>query len=76
MPTVKEKLETKKVTVALPLDAIDKLKEIASRHGLTMTDAIRRAITTESYIEQEISEGSKVLLQKRGDGTLREVVFR
>jgi hypothetical protein len=59
----------------LPLDTIKKLDQIASRHGITMTDAIRRAIATEAYIESEIQQDSKILIQK-SDNTLREVVFR
>jgi metal-responsive CopG/Arc/MetJ family transcriptional regulator len=70
-----DKCETKRVSVSLPLDTIKKLDEIASRYGITMTDAIRRAIATEDYIESEIQADSKILIQK-SDNTLREVVFR
>jgi metal-responsive CopG/Arc/MetJ family transcriptional regulator len=73
--TTKEKCQTKRVSVSLPLDTIKKLDEIASRHGITMTDAIRRAIYTEAYIENEIEQDNKILIQK-SDNTLREVVFR
>jgi metal-responsive CopG/Arc/MetJ family transcriptional regulator len=73
--TTKEKCQTKRVSVSLPLDTIKKLDEIASRHGITMTDAIRRAIYTETYIENEIQQDNKILIQK-SDNTLREVVFR
>lgn len=72
---IKDKCETKRVSVSLPLDTIEKLDAIASRHGITMTDAIRRAIATEAYIDSEIQEDSKILIQK-SDNTLREVVFR
>lgn len=70
-----EKNQSKRVSVLLPLETIKQLDAIASRHGITMTDAIRRAIATEAYIESEIQENSKILLQK-SDKTLREVVFR
>ena len=71
----KEKSQTQRVSVSLPLDAIEKLDKIASRHGITMTDAIRRAIATEAYINNEIQENSKILIQK-SDNSLIEVVFR
>ncbi len=71
----KEKSQTKRVSVSLPLDTIEKLDKIASRHGITMTDAIRRAIATEAYIDREIQENSKILIQK-SDNSLMEVVFR
>ena len=71
----KGKSQTKRVSVSLPLDTIEKLDKIASRHGITMTDAIRRAIATEAYIDNEIQEDSKILIQK-SDNSLIEVVFR
>jgi len=40
-----------------------------------MTEAIRRAIITESYLEQQIDEGNKILLEKP-DKTYSELVFR
>ena len=70
-----EKCQNKRVSVSLPLDTIEKLDKIASRHGITMTDAIRRAIATEAYIDREIQENSKILIQKP-DNSLIEVVFR
>ena len=71
----KDKSQTQRVSVSLPLDAIEKLDKIATRHGITMTDAIRRAIDTEAYINNEIQENSKILIQK-SDNSLIEVVFR
>ena len=65
----------KRVSLSLPLDTIEKIDQIASLHGITMTDAIRRAIATEVYIDSEIQENSKILIQK-SDNSLIEVVFR
>jgi metal-responsive CopG/Arc/MetJ family transcriptional regulator len=71
----KDKCQTKRVSVSLPLETIEQLDKIASRHGITMTDAIRRAIATEAYIDSKIQEDSKILIQKP-DNSLIEVVFR
>ncbi len=73
--TNKDKCQTKRVAVTLPLETIEKLDKIASRHGITMTDAIRRAVATEDYLNNEIQENSKILIQK-SDNTLIEVIFR
>ncbi|MFP4253458.1 MAG: ribbon-helix-helix protein, CopG family [Halothece sp.] len=75
MVTTKNKTETKKVTVNLPTETIERIREIADKHGLTMTEAIRRAIITESYLEKQIAEGNKILLEKP-DQTYTELVFR
>lgn len=75
MATTKNKTETKKVTVNLPTETIERIREIADKHGLTMTEAIRRAIITESYLEKQMAEGNKILLEKP-DKTYSELVFR
>ena len=71
----KNQSQTKRVSISLPLDTIAKLDQIASRHKITMTDAIRRAIATEAYINSEIQNNSKILIQK-SDNSLIEVVFK
>ena len=73
--THQDKSQTKRVSVSLPLDTIEQLDKIANRHGITMTDAIRRAVTTEAYLDNEIQENSKILIQK-SDNSLIEVIFR
>ena len=73
--THQDKLQTKRVSVSLPLDTIEQLDKIANRHGITMTDAIRRAVATEAYLDNEIQENSKILIQK-SDNSLIEVIFR
>jgi hypothetical protein len=42
---------------------------------VSMTEAVRIAIKTEDYIEQQIESGGKILIEKP-DKTMREVVFR
>ena len=67
--------QAKRVSVSLPLNTIEQLDQIARRHGITMTDAIRRAVATEAYLDNEIQENSKILIQK-SDNSLIEVIFR
>ena len=71
----KDQCQTKKVAFTLPLETIEKLDKIASRHGITMSDAIRRAVATVDYLDNEIQEDSKILIQKP-DNSLIEVVFK
>lgn len=73
--TDRDKSQTKRVSVSLPLDTIEQLDQIARSHGITMTDAIRRAVATEAYLDNEIQENSKILIQK-SDNSLIEVIFR
>ena len=75
MGTKQREKDLQKVSIDLPSDTLDAIRKIAEHRNLTMTDAIRRAITTESYIEDEIENGGTILV-KKPDGTYKEVVFR
>ena len=75
MTTKQRERDLQKVSINLPSDTLDVIRKIAEHRSLTMTDAIRRAIVTESYIEDEIKNGGTILV-KKPDGTYKEVVFR
>jgi hypothetical protein len=44
------------------------------KHGITMTEALRRALGLQSFLDKEIAKGVKVLFE-RPNGTLRELVI-
>jgi hypothetical protein len=75
MATRQREKDLQKVSIDLPSDTLDAIRKIAEHRNLTMTDAIRRAVVTESYIEDEINNGGTILV-KKPDGTYKEVVFR
>ena len=64
-----------KLSVNLPEDTVSKLREIAEKRGITLTEALRRAISHERFLEDEVENGGKVLVEKP-DKTVREIVFR
>ena len=68
--------ETHRVSVSLSETVLNKLKRIAIENNVSMTDAIRIAIGTESYFQEEREKGAKILIERPDDGTLREVVFK
>jgi len=63
----------KKVTVNLPTDQVEFLQKIASDEGLSVTDALRRAINTEKFFVQHERAGHKILVEGSGQ-RIREVV--
>lgn len=75
MATKQEERDLQKVSIDLPSDVLDAIRTIAEHRNLTMTDAICRAVATESYIEDQINNGGTILV-KKPDGTYKEVVFR
>jgi hypothetical protein len=75
MTTKQRERDLQKVSINLPSDTLDAIRKIAEYRNLTMTDAICRAIATESYIEDQTNNGGTILV-KKPDGTYKEVVFR
>jgi hypothetical protein len=75
MATKQGERDLQKVSLNLPSDTLDNVRRIAKHQNLTMTDAIRRAIATESYVEDETNNGGTILV-KKPDGTYKEIVFR
>lgn len=74
--TRKTTSETHRVSVSLSQAVLNKLKKIAEENNVSMTDAIRIAIGTESYFQEEREKGAKILIERPDDDTLREVVFK
>ena len=65
----------KRMSVSLPVEIAELLEFLAKVQGISQNEALRKAISTEAYIQQEIREGSTVLIQK-SNKKLKEVVFR
>lgn len=63
-----------KVTVNLPEEVVQILRKYAEERGITLTEALRRAITHENYFANQIEAGGTVLIEKP-DKTIREVVL-
>jgi hypothetical protein len=75
MTTKQREKDLQKVSIDLPSDTLDAIRRIAEHRNLTMTDAICRAVATESYVEDETNNGGTILV-KKPDGTYKEVIFR
>lgn len=67
-------VEKYRVTADLPLSTIENLRQLAESQGVTLTDALRRAIATESLLQKRIQEDNRVLLQSK-DGQITELLF-
>jgi hypothetical protein len=63
----------RRLSVNVALDVGEAIDELAKRHGTTITDVIRRAVSTYKYIDDETAAGAKILVER--DGTIREVKF-
>jgi hypothetical protein len=66
--------DTTKITATLPNEVVDDLRQLAADRHLTLSAALRQAITTTKFINDETRDG-KLLIEK-DDGELRQIVFR
>jgi hypothetical protein len=66
-----------RLSVNLSLDTAEVLKGLARRKGITITDAIPRAIAVWSFVEDELDKGNRIAVVERVNGSerVREVVF-
>ena len=61
----------------LPPALVDELKRLSEEEGVTMTEIIRRSLSAESFLRNNINAGNKLLIQEKGQDTpSRVVVFR
>lgn len=58
---------TTRVTVNLPTELVKKLQATSSLNNVTVTDVIRRGLQTEMFLNNEVSQGGKILIKRRGN---------
>ena len=63
-----------KMTVNLPEQTVEALKNIAGDRGTTITEALRQVIESQRFLENEVQKGNSLLIQNP-DKSLRQVVF-
>ena len=67
----------KKLTLRLGAEAVEDLNWIARKHGgITLTEVLKRAVTTEKYLLEQRDSGEVILLENKRTGRQRELVFR
>ncbi len=63
-----------KVSVNLPEDAVQALKDMAKRDGTTMTEALRRSISLQKFVEEQEADGGAILVKDKNDVVQRLVI--
>jgi hypothetical protein len=64
---------TKEVTVNIPEDVLSELKWLSEIMGVSATIALRHAIATDGYIQNELKKNSTFFVQKKKTGLYHEV---
>ncbi len=66
-----------RLSVNLTDEDVDRLKTLASEYGLSLTETVRRAIFTETYLKKlHDDEHKRVLIEDPQTGEYQELVFR
>lgn len=68
-----EPVKVVRLSINLNPETADTLKDLAARQGLTITEAVRRAISVYSYVIEAKANNEQVQLV--GNGRVRELVF-
>lgn len=63
----------RRLSVNVALDVAAAIEELAARHGVAITEVVRRAISAYKYLDDERALGRKVLMERHG--TVWEVTF-
>jgi len=63
-----------RVTLNLPWKVWDVVGELAEQQGISKTEVLRRAVSTEKFVYDTLSEGDRLVVRKP-DGTLEHVNF-
>jgi hypothetical protein len=61
----------KRLQVDLSEDDYDKLRQLAK--GRSLADVVRRALSTEAYVEERKQHGARLVIEEE-DGTKKELV--
>ncbi len=64
----------RRLSVNVAVDVGQAIDVLAERHRITITDVIRRAVSTYKFIDDETTAGAKILVEQP-NGTVREVKF-
>lgn len=64
-----------KVTVNLPEETVEALKQMASDLGTTVTEALRQVIESQHFLRDETIAGKNLLIQDPQDRSTQRVVF-
>lgn len=64
-----------RLNVNLNQETAEALKQIASEHNVSYTEAVRRAITVLKFIEDEQAEGRKVQTMDSNEKNKRELIL-
>lgn len=73
----KQEVQEKSIRLSVNMnpETADALREIAKNHGVSITEAVRRAIAVASFIEEESRKGNSIQIEDAQTKKVRELVL-
>jgi hypothetical protein len=65
-----------KISVNLSDEVLQALRDMAQRDNVTMTEALRRSISTQKFLDDELRAGKVILIEDPETREKQRVVFR
>jgi hypothetical protein len=66
--------QIEKVTVRLTGDTMQRVRALATKHGLSINEFMRRAVSTEAFVLEQLGSGARIFVEDK-DSRVKEVVF-
>ena len=70
-----EPIEVVKASFNIPKDELQDLKDLAARRGIPVTQALRQAIASELFLQQQADDGKKLIVES-DSGSKMQLVFQ
>ncbi len=65
--------ESQRLSVNINPETATKLRELAEKRDVSVTEAVRRAVSIAAYIEGEFAKGNTILIKNRISGNTRQL---
>lgn len=66
----------RRININLDDETYEELQQLARRKHKTMSETLRDALALEKWFQDTRSEGGRILLERGGSGTAREIIPR
>ena len=71
--TAQQRTPYRRLSVNVAEDVAGAIDQMGTRHGWTITEVIRRAVSILKFVDDEVSQGGRVLVER--NGKVHEVRF-
>lgn len=64
-----------RLSVNMNVETADALRKIADAHGISVTEAVRRAVSVAHFVEEQTRQGKSVQIEDPKTGRIKELMM-